>query len=49
MKRLSLDTPNEVLWADQSDTDRLMRDKPAPAHERVVLTPNGNLVQPKAR
>lgn len=49
MRRVSLDTPNEVLWAPRSELIRVMQDRPTPSDQRVttVRTPNGNLVSPR--
>ena len=52
MRRISLDTPNEVLWAEDTnrDTERTMKEHPTPLKEAtVVRTSNGNLVTPRAR
>ncbi len=46
--RISMDTPNEVLWAhsDARQIERIMKDRPTPNNERQNLrrTRNGNLV-----
>lgn len=48
MRRVSLDTPNEVLWAHDNSRAiaRIMQDRPTPNNERVLTrrTRNGNLV-----
>ena len=52
MRVVSLDTPNEVLWARSNDReiDRIMRAQPVAQGERTTIrTSNGNLVQPVQR
>ncbi len=48
MRRVSLDTPNEVLWANNNSNQiaRIMQERPTPNNERVNTrrTRNGNLV-----
>lgn len=48
MRRVSLDTPNEVLWARDNtrDLERIMQARPTPNNERVNTrrTRNGNII-----
>lgn len=51
MRLVSLDTPNEVLWAPRNELARVMSERPTPNNERVKTrrTRAGNIVIAVAR